>query len=204
MSPENTSHEGTESDEAGKHVPGSAQPPRPQMSDLTPAPIVRPVHPGGAVKVARMLWLLSFAVGLVAVVIVFLSRDAQIDRLRDIVKDLEPDQATETLEAVATVVFWGSLGVVVIVIVIESLLLLLMMRGRAGARWALLFLVIVQAAAGVLASAFLVSSGGEGTAVFLLLAAALVLASAALVAGALPGAGTWFRAKHEARGHRPE
>ena len=198
------SHERIESDEAGQHVPGSAQPPRPQMSDLTPAPIVRPVGPSGAVKVAHILWLLSLAVGLSAVVVAFLSRNAQIGRLRDTVKDLKPDQEAETLKAVATVVFWGSLGAVILVIVIETFLLLLMMRGRRGARWALLFLVIMQAATGVLATAFLVSPGGEGNAVFLLLAAALVLASAALVAGAVPGANAWFRAEHKARGHRPD
>ena len=198
------SHERIESDEAGQHVPGSAQPPRPQMSDLTPAPIVRSVGPSGAIKVARILWLLSFAVGLLAVVFVFLSGNAQIGRLRDTVKDLKPDQTAETLKAVATVVFWGSLGAVILVIVIETFLLLLMMRGRRGARWALLFLVTMQAATGVLATAFLVSPGGEGNAVFLLLAAALVLASAALVAGAVPGANAWFRAEHKARGHRPD
>jgi hypothetical protein len=197
------SQERTENDRAGQFTPASSRPPRPQMSDVTPAPIGKQLRPSGAVKAARALWLLSFAAGLLAVVVAFLSRNVQIDRLRGTVEDIKPDQGAETLKAVATIVFWSSLGAVVVVIVVEALLLLLMMRRHGGARWALLVLVIIQAATGVISAALLVAPGGDGNAIFLLLTAALVLAGAALVAGALPGAGAWFRAEREARGHRP-
>lgn len=171
------------------------------MSDTTPAPLRRTAPPSQTVKVARTLWLFSFAAGLLAVVFAFLSRNVQIANLRDIVQELKPGQDADTLQAVAVLVFWVSLLAIVVVVIIEALLLVGLMRRRPGLRWALLAVVLVlQVGAGVLASAFLVSPSAEGTTVFAILVASLLLAGAALVVGALPSASAWFRGKDEPRG----
>jgi hypothetical protein len=170
------------------------------MSDTTPAPVGRPIKPSGAVKVASAFWLLSFAAGLLAVIFAFLSRNVQIDHLGTLVKDLKPEQDAETLKAVAETVLWSSLGAIVLVIVVEALLLLVMLHRRGAARWGLLCMMLVQAGVTVLAIALLASPGGEGTTILLLLVTALVLAGVALVAGAVPRAGAWFRTEHKTSG----
>lgn len=170
------------------------------MSDSTPPPVPLPIEPTGPVKAARSLWIISFAVGLLAAVFVFLARNAQVERLRQLVTDLQPDRNAETLRAVATFVVWGSLGALVLLIVVEALLLRVMMRRHGGARWALLIVLLIHGAVAVLADAIVVAPTDEGVYVRILLGAQLLLAVAGLVVSMLPGARRWFRAEHKARG----
>jgi hypothetical protein len=65
-------------------------------------------------------------------VLSFLNRDAQLERLRQSVAAVDAEQDAETLDTVASIAFWGSLGAVVLVIVIEAALLSVLLRRRGG------------------------------------------------------------------------
>ncbi|NMR31183.1 hypothetical protein [Crystallibacter degradans] len=143
-------------------------------------------------KATRTLWLLSFLAGFVAIVFAYLSRDARLEWLRALAAELGPDQDSQTLDAVAALAHWGSLGVLVLIIVIEALLLRPMMRQRGWVRWVQLGVLLSHGGAAVLADAVLVAPGGGEDYLRLLLGVQLVLAAAALVISVLPGASNWF------------
>lgn len=179
--------------------PAVAPPPRPQMSDLTPAPVPPKIVPAGPVKLASYLWIASFVAGLMAILVVFLGRDEQLKRLGDVLTGMRPNEDQATLDAVADVVLWGSLLALVAVIVVEGILLAVMMRRHGAVRWVMLVVLLIQVVVTVLADALVVTPGTDGWGVHALLLAQLVLAGAALVVSTLPGAGRWLRVGRERR-----
>lgn len=144
---------------------------------------------------SRSLWLLSYLLGVVAVAFTYLSRNAQLERLRTLSSDVRPGEAAETLDSVAALVFWSMLGALVLVIVVEALLLAVMMRQRGGARWALLVVLVFHGAAWALADAVLIGPDAPEPYLQLLLMAQLVTACVAWVVSLLPGARAWFRSQ---------
>src|SRR5690554_7910645 len=88
----------------------SSRPPRPEMSDSTPAPVLQPVVPNRLVKLSRSLWTVGFACGLIAILFAFVDRGEQLGRLRELITGLAPDRDVHTLSALALLVFWGTLG----------------------------------------------------------------------------------------------
>ena len=169
------------------------------MSDRTPAPVLKPIVPSRQVKVARTLWIVSFASGSIAMLFAFVARNEQLERLRELVTELAPERDAETLSALSSLVFWGTLGLVALVIVIQAVLLHAMMRGHGGVRWALLFTLIICAAIAVVADALVIPPGDEGLYLRICLVAQLALAGAGSVLSLFPGASAWFRAQKKAR-----
>lgn len=169
------------------------------MSNRAPAPIPRRTVPTRTVTVARCLWLLSYLLGVVAVAFTYLSRNAQLERLRTLSSELRPGETAETLDSVAAVVFWSMLGALVLIIVVEALLLAVMMRQRGGARWALLAVLVIHGAVWALADAVLIGPGAPELYLRLLLLAQLVTACAGWVVSLLPGARAWFRSQPRVR-----
>lgn len=172
------------------------------MSDLTPPPIPHRTFPPRPVKIARSLWLLSFAVGLIAAFFIFLARDVQLGRLSDMLDGLEPGRDKDTLDLAAALVFWVGLGGFVLILLIEAILMQVMLRGHGGARWGLLVLLFVNAGMLVIVDALIVSPEDDGIYVRALLLAGLVSAAAGLIFSLVPRASAWFRAEHEARRRR--
>lgn len=168
------------------------------MSDATPAPVKRPITPAGPVKASRLLWLISFAAGLLAVLILFLGRNAQATQLRELIGGLGPDLDADAVETIATIVFWGSLVALLLVIVIEAMIVRVMMHRHGWARWALLVVLMLHGAVAVLADAFVDALGGEGIYIRVLLVTQWALAGAAFIASCFPNAGAWFRTEKEA------
>lgn len=187
--------------ESGAQQAEPAPPPRPEMSDLTPAPVPPKIVPAGPVKVASYLWIASFVAGLMSILIVFLGRNDQLTRLGDLLTGMRPNEAPATIDAVAEVVLWGSLLALVFVIVVEGILLTVMMRRHSAVRWVMLFVLLIQCVVTVFADALVVTPGLDGWGIHLLLLVQLVLAGAALVVSTLPGAGRWLRAGREGRRH---
>jgi hypothetical protein len=169
------------------------------MSDRTPAPVLQPIVPTRQVKAARTLWLVSFAAGSIAILFAFVSRDEQLGRLRDLITGLAPERDPETLAALASLVFWGTLGLLALVIVIEAILLRVMMRGRGGARWALMLVLFLNAGVLLIADALVIAPGDEGLYLRICLVAQLALAGVGLVLSLFPGASAWFRAQKQKR-----
>ncbi len=168
-----------------------APPPRPPISNASPAPIKPPTPAPGAITASRSLWVASFVLGFLAIGVAFLARSAQVDELREVIRDLMPDESDSTLERAALIAYWTCIGLLVIVIVVESLLLRLVMNRRRGVRWAMVLFLFAHAAVAVAVDAFL-ALGDTGLYVRLLLAAQLLLAGIAAIVALLPGVGRWL------------
>ncbi len=166
------------------------------MSNMTPAPIHKPLEPTGPVKVSNRLWMLSFLFGVVAIVFTFLSRNTQVEKLTEFITDLDPKQDDATVETVTAVVYWATVAAIALVILIELLLVRGMMNRHGAVRWVLLVMLVFHAAVTLLGDAF-IAFGGEGIYISSLLVAQLVLAGAGLVASLFPRASSWFRSKNE-------
>ncbi|MCU1409493.1 MAG: hypothetical protein JWR04_200 [Rhodoglobus sp.] len=177
----------------------AAMPPRPAMSDSTPAPLRKAPPPALTVLAARSLWVASIVGAVAAVVFAFLSRAEQLAPLADIIAGLQPDLDAAERDAVAATVIVGSLSALAIVALAEAILVRnLVVLARGAARWGLLVLVIVNALVCVVVSAF-VAVGQYGAVSAGLLVAQLLLACAALVAGFLPSASAWLGREHKSR-----
>jgi hypothetical protein len=199
MSPE------SETDNLAERPDGSgtppARPPRPRMSNLTPAPVPTKVPPTVTILVSRYLWLASFVAGMGVLLFAFLARNTQIEWLTGVVEDIQPDQDAGTLKNVATFLFWASLVAVSVVVLVEGILVRRMMHRHGAVRWAIFFVLLVHAAVALLADAFLVTTEQEGLYLRILLVAQLLLAVAAFLASLMPGAWGWFRAERHGDGH---
>lgn len=175
-----------------------AKPPRPELSDASPAPVPVKVPLPRTMRVVQVLWLVSLAMGVAAVIFAVLSQDAHVEQLRQVVAELGTEQGEEAEQAAAAIAFWGSIAALALVVAVEAILVAVMLRGHGGARWALLALLPVHAVAMLLADAFL-GLGDYGAVFSALLYGELLLAICAVVAGLLAGATAWFRSKQEAR-----
>jgi hypothetical protein len=169
-----------------------APPPRPALAESAPAPIAVAVPPPSPVRAALSLWLAAFAAGLVAALIAFLNRQAQVDRLRETAAGIGTGRDPSTLDTVAVVAWWSGLGALLVLIGVEALLLAVLLRRRGWARWVLLAVLPVHLGVMVLGASILAPPGAE-TYLVLLLAAQAVLGAAALTASLLPRANAWFR-----------
>lgn len=173
------------------------------MSDVTPPPMMAATPPTATVAVARSLWLASFVVGAAALVVAFLTRDAQLAQLRDLVEDIAGTMTTARRDSVTTTIFLGSLGVLAVFIGLEALLLRSMSARRPNMRWFLLLALALHIAVGTFATGF-VSLGDQGLIVTVFLIGEAVLASLALVVTFLPGTRAWFHRQPEPAGNQPD
>lgn len=81
------------------------RPPRPEMSNATPPPIAPTV-----VKASRLAWMTSFVIGTAACLVGYFSHDAQVKQLEELGTERAPSVDAETLDTIASVVSWSSIG----------------------------------------------------------------------------------------------
>lgn len=198
---------GEHSSDRSPHAP----PPRPELQHFSPAPLHDEPTPSGAVKASRSLWLTSFGVGALAVFLVFLSRNAQLEHVGAMVREVDATVDSSRASFLASLAFYGSLGLLILVIVLEALLLRTMLRRRRWSRLSLLMVLPAHAIVAIVAEAFLTGPGGEGAMigsfalaaegaqVRWLLAIQLSLASLAALTSFGPGARAWFTTPQEHR-----
>jgi amino acid transporter len=177
------------------------------MQQFGPAPVQQEATPTGAIRYVRSLWWGSFLAGAVAVVLVVLSRDEQLDHLQDMVSQVDATVEASTSSSLAALVLWASVALLVAVMVVEATLVRLMMHRRRWARVTLLILLPVHLGVALVAEAFLAGPGTDGAMVgpFMptadgalvrwLLALQLGLAVLAVAVSFLPRAGSWLRSR---------
>lgn len=183
----------TQSGATGGFPDRATPPPRPAMSDRTPAPVPQDPTPPRALTRSRTLWLLSFLAGLTAAFFAYLGRDEHLDRIAGQVRDLAPGRASGTVDTAATVVLAGTVAAVVLVVVAEALLVRRLLRRRGGARAGLAVLLVGHAVVAVVAEAYLTVPGQGGLRDRLVLVAWVGLAALAYLVALAPGVGRWLR-----------
>jgi hypothetical protein len=178
------------------------RPPRPEMSNTTPAPVNLPRETVAPVRIAARLGFFSVVIGLAAMVYRVVNQDGQLAYLRRTAGGMEGTVGQSDVDTVALIAFWGTIGLLVIVFLVQAILIGPLKRGVGWARWVLLGLLVPNLAGVVLASAFLTDDSGLQLTPLLLIAQ-VVLAVLAILAALLPASTRWFREERRARLHGP-
>jgi hypothetical protein len=179
--------------------PETDRPARPPISNTTPAPIVPIRTITGAANVARMLWLVSFTLGLLGILSAIVFRDSAIAELSKLVVEMRDTLTDDEVQSVVNVIYFAALGAVGFITLIEMVLVRAMHTGRGSLRWALLAVVLLLHAPSAVLSLAFIAPGINETLHATFLWSQLVFAVAALVVGFLPSANRWFRSQHELR-----
>ncbi|THJ67857.1 hypothetical protein E8P82_03215 [Arthrobacter echini] len=179
------------------------RPPRPEMSDTTPPPVLLTRSPTGTVRLAGWLWFSSVALGLAAVVLRVLDREGQLSYLQETAAEVDATIPAADLETVALIAFWGTVGALLIVFLSEAILVRPFRLGLGWTRWVLTVLLVVNLGATLLASAFLTDDSGTLQPTPVLLSVQALLAVAALILSFLPTSSRWFRDVRTAPGVDP-
>lgn len=177
-------------------VPGNAEPTkreppaRPPLASPNAAPVVAKVSPPASVRLAQLLWILSFFVGGFVVVYFFIIREKQLPLIADKVRAAVEGRADESYDTGADIIFWSVFGVMVALLLMQIVLLVSFMGRRPGIRWWLLATFIAQAVL-MLLSLELISGGTDGEFLRQLIFIQLGLMLLGLLISTLPGALAW-------------
>lgn len=136
------------------------RPPRPEMSNTTPAPVNLPRETAAPVRIAARLGFFSVVIGLAAMVYRVVNQDGQLAYLRRTAGGVDGTVGQSDVETVALIAFWGTIGLLVIVFLVQAILIGPLKRGVGWTRWVLLALLVPNLAGVVLASAFLTDDSG--------------------------------------------
>jgi hypothetical protein len=105
------------------------------MSSPHVAPVVAKAPPPFTVRMAQFLWVLSFAVGAVAVVFYFVIREDQLPLIGDVIRAVVADRSDETYEAGADILFWSLFGAMVGILLIQISMLVSFSARKPNIRW---------------------------------------------------------------------
>lgn len=174
----------------------AAPPPRPALSDTTPAPIVpTEPNPPRPVRICRSLWLVSATAGFITVLFGLTRFDAIVTRFADALAESgSGEEAPEALRALAMTSVVAALGAILILTVLQLVWMRRLLARRRWARTAQTLTFALQVPAGLVAASVI---GPPGSGAWLdrgLILGQLVLAGLALLVGLTRGVRTWLRA----------
>lgn len=169
----------------------SAPPARPPIGDHGPVPMHHRVTHTRGIRLARILWFLSFGFAAAVTLAVFVTSESQSEALHAELVQVAADQDPEAMRALAGLLLWGTLGLTGLVVAAQGMALSSLSKGTAGARWILLALFALQAPVAVFTATFL-SLGDNGALIVLFSIGWLGLALAGWGLTLAPTSRAWF------------
>ena len=154
--------------------------------------------PPFSVRVAQLLWILSFAVGAFATVYLFVIRKQLLPEIAAAAKKVVAGREAATYDSAADIVFWVVFAVIVAALFAQIMLLVSFMARRPQVRWSQLVTFIFQVVL-VLLSPEWVALGPQGEVMQPILAAQAALVLLALLFSILPRAMAWSARRHDIR-----
>lgn len=179
-------------------TPTQEPPPRPSVRSPNLPPVLVKQTPPLPVRLSQLLWMLSFAVGLLAIIFYFIVRDDQLPLIIEAIRNVDGTRSDDTYTRAADIVFWSVFAVMVSLLLAQITLLVSFMSRRAGIRWWQLSTFIAQALLFAIALE-VVGSGANGLLVGQLMTAQGCLVLLALLLSTLPSAIAWTARKHDIR-----
>lgn len=177
------------------------RPARPSLENPNPAPVLIKQPPPFTVRIAQVLWALSFVVGTLAIVLLFVGREDYLPLIVGAIQDVDQTRAEATYDSAANTVFWSTFGILVTVLLVQITLLVSFMNRRRGARWWQFATVVAQLVVITLMTQ-LVARGEDGLSLRQMTSGQVGLALLALLMSVFPGAIAWTARQHDVRrGH---
>lgn len=177
------------------------RPARPPLESRNQPPVVVKQPPPFSVRLAQVLWTLSFIAGALALVLLVATREDQLPLISEAIRDVDPTRAEATYQSAADIVFWSAFGLMVTMLLVQITLLVSFMSRRRGIRWWQFGTVVAQVLLFTLV-AHLVARGDNGVSLRQVMSAQVGLSLLALLMSVFPGAIAWTARQHDIRrGH---
>lgn len=177
---------------------GHELPTRPPLASANRAPVLIKATPPFSIRMAQLLWILSFAVGAFTAVYSFVVRKDLLPLIADVAEGVTAGRSDETYDAAADIVFWVVFATIVGLLLVQVTLLVSFMNRRPQIRWWQLLTLGVQGLL-VLLSPEWVALGSQGAVLQPLLAAQAALVLSALLFSILPQGIAWTARRFDLR-----
>lgn len=173
-------------------------PERPALVNPSAAPVMAKAPPPFTVRMAQFLWVLSFAVGLVAIVFYFVIREDQLPLIQDVIRGVSEGRDDATYEAAADILFWSVFGIMVTILLFQVAQLVSFSGRKPNIRWWQLGTTLVMGVVYLIALEF-VGTGEYGAMLEQLFIAQAGLAVLALLFSTFPNALRWTARRVDVR-----
>lgn len=185
---------GSEIEPAGARI----LPQRPPLVSKAAPPVLVKLPPPAVVRISQILWVLSLFTGAVAVIYLFVIRQAQLPDIATLVKGVDETRVDATYTTAADIIFWSVFGVLIAVMLIQITLQVSFAGRRPNVRWWQLGTILVLAGLFLLARE-LVAIGERGVPLVRILLLQLGLCTLGLLFSVLPPALKWTARQHDVR-----
>lgn len=188
----------TDETAAGAPAERPDRPQRPRLRSDNEPPVLVKEPPPFAVRLCQLLWVLSFVVGGVAVVYLFVVRTDHLPSITDAIKVVDGSRPDDTYAMAADIVYWFTFGFMVALLLAQITQLVSFMSRKPGVRWWQLATLITQAGLYALALE-VVGDGEQGEQLRRLMLLQCGLVALALLAGSVRPALSWTARRHDIR-----
>lgn len=173
-------------------------PGRPPLSGKAGAPVLVKLPPPFTVRLSQISWVLSLGAGAVAVVYMFVIRQAQLPAIVELVRAVDGTRAEATYTTAADIVFWSVFTPAVALVLVQIALQVSFANRRPNVRWWLFGTLLFQAGVLLIAREF-VAFGERGLPLDRIMLIQLGLAALGLLLSLLPPALRWTARRHDVR-----
>lgn len=189
---------GTDAEKSPAAVPPASAPGRPSLTGKDAAPVLVKLPPPVVVRISQVAWLTSLIAGGVAIVYLFVIRQAQLPDIADLVRAVDGSRAEATYATTADIVFWSVFTPLVAIVLAQVAMQVSFANRRPNVRWWQFGSILFQGGVFLIARE-LVIFGERGLPLERILLIQLGLAALGLLVSLLPPALRWTARRHDVR-----
>lgn len=175
-----------------------AAPDRPPLTGKAAAPVLVKLPPPIAVRLSQIAWLSSLLAGGVAIVYLFVIRQAQLADVEELVRSVDASRADATYATAADVMFWVVFTPMAVLVLAQITMLVSFANRRPNVRWWQFGSLLFQGGVFLIARE-LVVFGERAQPLELIMLIQLALAAVGLLLSILPPALEWTARQHDVR-----
>jgi len=188
----------TDEGEVAALTPPASAPGRPSLTGKDAAPVLVKLPPPIVVRLSQIAWLTSLLAGGVAIVYLFVIRQAQLPDIADLARAVDGSRADATYTTVADILFWSVFTPLVAIILAQVAMQVSFAGRRPNVRWWQFGSILFQGGV-LLIARELVIFGDRGLPLERILLIQLALAALGLLISLLPPALRWTARQHDIR-----
>lgn len=177
--------------------PAIARPPRPEMSDRTPAPLIAVQAAPAPIRNSLWLWTVSLLVSLSALMTMLLVGSGMAKHVEALLLERDALLDTTKVGGAAKLIAYGFVAAVLVVMLIEWRISRGLPKRRGWRRLALLFVAILHLIVAGVAALLLPPEGWQGILLVITLLGGAALAFVAALLAMAPSVGRWLKGRSE-------
>lgn len=171
-------------------------PPRPALDPRVHPPVLIKRRPPVVVRFSQAFWILSIAVGVMALAYLLIIRSVHREDVAEFVRSIDPTRADATYLSVADVIIWSVFGAMTAILLIQVTGQVAYANRRPGVRWWMLGTLLAQIALFPLMSE-LVALGSRGQPLRVIVAVQIGCVLLGFLFALMPAALSWTASQHD-------